>query len=319
MSTPSASASAAPQGAHPPLLELQGIRLAFKAVRAVEDVSFKVRRHEICAVIGPNGAGKSSILNIVSGVYRPDAGSVAFDGERRSHMLPRQTAQQGIARTFQNIAVFKGMSVLENLLTGTTLRFESSWLEQLLWLGRAKGAERREREHAERVLEFLELQPYRDAPVGRLAYGLQKRVELGRALAAAPQLLLLDEPMAGMNASEKQSMSEAILDVNRQLGTTIVLIEHDMRVVMDISDHVVVLDHGRVVGDGTPDEVRQNPDVLRAYLGSRRQAAQTQSQSAASDITDPPDASAILAASAPAASAASAAPAPSPASIAAST
>jgi branched-chain amino acid transport system ATP-binding protein len=263
-----------PSPAKAPLLELDGIQLAFKAVRAVEDVGFRVRRHEICSVIGPNGAGKSSVLNIISGVYRPDAGSITFDGERRLSMRPRQAAQQGIARTFQNIAVFKSMSVLENVLTGTNLRFESTWIEQLLDIGRGPRAERREREQAEQVLAFLELQRYRHSPVGRLPYGIQKRVELGRALAAAPRLLLLDEPMAGMNAEEKRVMSRAILDVNRQLGTTIVLIEHDMRVVMDISDHVVVLDYGRVVGDGTPDEVRQNPNVLRAYLGTRRAAAQ---------------------------------------------
>jgi branched-chain amino acid transport system ATP-binding protein len=259
--------------ARAPLLELEGIQLSFKAVRAIENVGFRVRRHEVCAVIGPNGAGKSSVLNVVSGVYRPDAGQITFDGERRPFMLPRRAAQRGIARTFQNIAVFKGMSVLENVLTGTNLRVESSWIEQLLGVGRAPRAERRERQRAEEVLELLALQRYRQAPVGRLAYGLQKRVELGRALAAGPQLLLLDEPMAGMNADEKREMSRAILDVNRRFGTTIVLIEHDMRVVMDISDHVVVLDYGRVVGDGTPDEVRQNPDVLRAYLGTRRGAA----------------------------------------------
>jgi branched-chain amino acid transport system ATP-binding protein len=236
-------------------------------------VGFRVKRHEICAVIGPNGAGKSSVLNIISGVYRPDAGVLSFDGERRPYMLPRRAAQLGIARTFQNIAAFRGMSVLENVLTGSNLRFRSSWLEQLLGVGRAPADERREREHAERVLEFLGLQRHRHASVGRLPYGLQKRVELGRALGAAPVLLLLDEPMAGMNAEEKREMSRSILDVNRQLGTTIVLIEHDVRVVMDLSDHVVVLDHGRVVGDGTPDEVRRNPDVVRAYLGARRKAA----------------------------------------------
>lgn len=255
------------------LLELEGLELAFQGVRAVDGVGFRVRAGEICAVIGPNGAGKSSVLNIVSGVYRPDAGSVTFDGERRPHMLPRRAAQRGIARTFQNVGVFKGMSVLENILTGTTLQVESTWLEQLFGVGRARAGERRQRERAERVLEFLGLQRYRHAPVGRLAYGLQKRVELGRALAAEPQLLLLDEPMAGMNAEEKREMSTAIRDVNRRLGTTIVLIEHDMRVVMELSDHVVVLDYGRVVGDGTPEEVRRNPDVLRAYLGSRRKAA----------------------------------------------
>lgn len=262
-----------------PVLALEGVRLSFRAVRAIEDVGFGVRRHEICSVIGPNGAGKSSVLNVISGVYRPDAGSITFDGQRQPFMAPRAAAQRGIARTFQNIAVFKGMSVLENVLTGTNLRAESSWLEQLSNLGRARSVERREREGTERVLEFLSLQQYRHAPVGRLAYGIQKRVELGRALAAQPKLLLLDEPMAGMNAEEKRRMSRSILDINRELGTTIVLIEHDMRVVMDLSDHVVVLDYGRVVGDGTPDEVRQNPRVQRAYLGRRRRATEAASRS----------------------------------------
>ena len=272
-STPSAPRqSVAQPTSSPALLELEDIRLAFRAVVAIESVRFRVRPHEICSVIGPNGAGKSSVLNVISGVYRPDAGSITFDGERYACMPTHVAARRGIARTFQNIAVFKGMSVLENVLTGTNLRAESHWLEQLLFVGRARTVERRERERAERVLEFLSLQPYRHAPVGRLAYGTQKRVELGRALAAEPQLLLLDEPMAGMNAEEKRAMSRAILAVNRELGTTIVLIEHDMRVVMDVSDHVVVLDHGRIVGDGTPDEVRQSPEVLRAYLGRRHAA-----------------------------------------------
>jgi branched-chain amino acid transport system ATP-binding protein len=255
------------------LLDVEDLTLSFKAVKAVSGVSFQVRRHEVCALIGPNGAGKSSLLNIISGVYRPDSGSLRFEGERFSAMEPRRAAQRGIARTFQNIAVFKSMSVLENVLTGSNLRFESSWLEQLTRLGRAPRDEARERERAEHVIEFLGIQRYRHAPVGQLSYGLQKRVELGRALAAAPRLLLLDEPMAGMNAEEKREMSGFILDVNRELGATVVLIEHDMRVVMDISDHVVVLDYGRVVGDGTPDEVRQNPEVLRAYLGTKRAAA----------------------------------------------
>ena len=261
------------QAAAPPLLLVQDVTLAFKAVKAVSGVSFAVRRHEICALIGPNGAGKSSLLNIISGVYRPDSGSLCWGGERFSSIEPRQAAQRGIARTFQNIAIFKSMSVLENVLSGSNLRFRSSWLEQLTRLGRAPRDEARERERAERVIEFLGLQRYRHAPVGQLSYGLQKRVELGRALAAAPKMLLLDEPMAGMNAGEKREMSGFILDVNRELGATVVLIEHDMRVVMDISDHVVVLDYGRVVGDGTPDEVRQSPEVLRAYLGTRRAAA----------------------------------------------
>jgi branched-chain amino acid transport system ATP-binding protein len=255
-----------------PLLGLEHISLSFKTIKAISDASFEVRPHEVCALIGPNGAGKSSLLNVISGVYRPERGKITFAGQTRSSMTPRGTAKLGIARTFQNIAIFKGMSVLQNVITGCNLGFGSTWLEQAFRIGRSSRAESAVRERAERVLEFLRIQRYRHAPVGTLAYGLQKRVELGRALAAEPKLLLLDEPMAGMNADEKREMSGFILDVNRDLGTTIVLIEHDMRVVMDISDHVVVLDYGRLVGDGTPDEVRTNPEVIRAYLGARRAA-----------------------------------------------
>jgi len=256
-----------------PLLRLDGISLSFKAIMAVCDIGFEVRPHEVCALIGPNGAGKSSLLNIVSGVYRPQAGRITFDGETHAYMTPRAAAKRGISRTFQNIAIFKGMSVLENVITGGNLSFGSTWIEQALRVGRASAAESAARERAERVLEFLRLQRYRDVRVGTLPYGLQKRVELGRALVSEPKLLLLDEPMAGMNADEKRETGDFILDVNRTLGTTVVLIEHDMRVVMDISDHVVVLDYGRIVGDGTPDEVRANPDVIRAYLGTKRAAA----------------------------------------------
>ena len=256
-----------------PLLRLKDVSLSFRAIRALVGVGFAVRRHEVCAVIGPNGAGKSSLLNVVSGVYRPQAGEVTFDGRTERHIVPHQAAKWGIARTFQNIAVFKGMSVLDNVIAGGNLSFGSTWIEQALRIGRAGRAEREARERAERVLSFLRLQRHRHRLVSTLSYGLQKRVELGRALVAKPKLLLLDEPLAGMNAAEKQEMSEQILDVNRDLGTTVVLIEHDMRVVMDISDHVVVLDYGRVVGDGTPAEVRRNPDVIRAYLGTKRAAA----------------------------------------------
>jgi branched-chain amino acid transport system ATP-binding protein len=253
-----------------PLLRLESISLSFKAVRALTDISFDVARHEICALIGPNGAGKTSLLNVINGVYRSEAGRITFDGETRRHMHPLYAARKGIARTFQSIAIFKGMTVLQNVLTGRNLHFGSTWLEQTFRVGRATREEMTQREHAERTIEFLEIQRYRHAVVGTLAYGLQKRVELGRALAAAPKLLLLDEPMAGMSADEKREMSRFILDVNREFGTTVVLIEHDMRVVMDISDHVVVLDYGSKVGDGTPDEVRSNAEVIRAYLGTKK-------------------------------------------------
>ena len=252
-----------------PLLELENISLSFKGVKAISNIGFAVAPGEICALIGPNGAGKSSLLNIINGVYRPQEGLIRFDRVEQRRMRPHAAAELGIARTFQNIALFKGMSVLDNVLTGRNLKRRSSWIEQALRVGRAAAEDDRQRAAAERVIEFLRIQPWRDAIVGRLPYGLQKRVELARALAAEPRLLLLDEPMAGMNAEEKQEMSRFIVEVNREFGTTVVLIEHDIGVVMGISDHVVVLDYGRKIGDGPPDEVRRNPEVIAAYLGTR--------------------------------------------------
>jgi branched-chain amino acid transport system ATP-binding protein len=255
------------------LLRLENISLSFKSVRSLTDIGFEVARHEVCALVGPNGAGKSSLLNVISGVHRPEHGSITFDGHVRPYMAPRQAAREGIARTFQSLAVFKGMTVLANVLTGRHLAFASTWIEQALRVARAAREETAEREHAERILEFLELQPFRHAPVGTLPYGVQKRVDLARALASHPKLLLLDEPMAGMSAEEKREMSRLVLDVNREFGTTVLLIEHDMSVVMDISDHVVVLDYGRKVGDGSPDAVRSDPEVIRAYLGTKGRPA----------------------------------------------
>ena len=244
----------------PVILDLKNVSLAFGGVKALTDISFDVRQHEIRAIIGPNGAGKSSMLNVINGVYRPQQGSITLHGRQRSKMDCHAAATAGIARTFQNIALFKGM-------TGRNLKFRSNFLMQALHLGPARREEIAHREKAEQVIDFLEIQAIRKTPVGRLPYGLQKRVELGRALAAEPEILLLDEPMAGMNVEEKQDMCRFILDVNDHFGTTIVLIEHDMSVVMDISDRVVVLDYGRKIGDGTPDEVRNNQDVIDAYLG----------------------------------------------------
>ncbi|MGF1445827.1 MAG: ABC transporter ATP-binding protein [Pikeienuella sp.] len=249
------------------LLELRGITLRFGGVTALTAVSFDIREGEIRAIIGPNGAGKSSMLNVINGFYHPQEGEIVFRGKKRGRLRPHQIARQGLARTFQNIALFKGMSTLDNIMTGRLTKMRRGLLWQALWVGPAEREEIRHREAVERIIDFLEIQHIRKTPVGRLPYGLQKRVELGRALAAEPKLLLLDEPMAGMNVEEKEDMCRFILDVNDEFGTTIVLIEHDMGVVMDLADRVVVLDYGRKIGDGMPDEIRRNQDVIDAYLG----------------------------------------------------
>ena len=251
-----------------PLLEIVGVSVRFGALIAVNQVSLTIGRREIVAIIGPNGAGKTTLLNAVSGFYHPFEGTIAFEGRDRTHLSPPDVAALGIARTFQNVALFKGMSVLDNIMTGRLLKMGGSFLLEALYWGPARRQELEHRAVVERIIDFLEIQAIRKLPAGRLPYGLQKRVELARALAAEPKLLLLDEPMAGMNVEEKQDMSRFILDVNDEFGTTIVLIEHDMGVVMDISDRVVVLDYGKKIGDGTPNEVRSNPDVIRAYLGT---------------------------------------------------
>ena len=249
------------------LMEMRNITLRFGGVTAIKDISFDIREGEIRAIIGPNGAGKSSMLNVISGFYRPQVGEVYFEGAIRPRMRPYQMARQGIARTFQNIALFEGMSVLDNIMTGRLNHMKTGLFAQSLWWGRAQSEENANREQVEKVIDFLEIQNIRTTPGARLPYGLKKRVELARALAAEPRLLLLDEPMAGMNVEEKEDMSRFILDVNDEFGTTIALIEHDMGVVMDLSDRVVVMDYGKKIGDGSPDEVRRNQAVIDAYLG----------------------------------------------------
>jgi len=249
------------------LLKVENINMSFGGVKALEGVSFDIRRGEIRAIIGPNGAGKSSMLNVINGFYHPQEGKITYKGETRSQMKPHLVAAGGIARTFQNIALFKGMSTLDNIMTGRNTKMRRNVLWQALHVGPARSEEIRHREQVEHIIDFLEIQSIRNTQVGRLPYGMQKRVELGRALAAEPELLLLDEPMAGMNVEEKEDMSRFTLDVNEEFGTTIALIEHDMGVVMDISNRVVVLDYGKKIADGTPDEVRVNQDVIDAYLG----------------------------------------------------
>lgn len=254
------------------LLDLDSITLRFGGVTALNNISFNIREHEVLAIIGPNGAGKTSMLNVINGFYHPQEGAITFKGEKRAQMRPYIAASQGIARTFQNVALFKGMSTLDNIMSGRLLKMKTGLFSHLFYHGAAKREELEHREAVERIIDFLEIQAIRRTPVGRLPYGLQKRVELARALAMEPELLLLDEPMAGMNVEEKQDMSRFILETNAEFGTTMCLIEHDMGVVMDISDRVVVLDYGRKIGDGTPDEVQANPEVISAYLGESQAA-----------------------------------------------
>ena len=259
--------SARPAPPPTPLLQVDGISVRFGAVQALERVSLEIRRGEIVAIIGPNGAGKTTLLNVVSGFYQPYEGQILFEGRDRTHLRPYDVAALGVARTFQNVALFKGMSVLDNIMTGRLLKMRGSFLLEALYWGPAMKQELEHRAFVERIIDFLEIQAIRKTSAGKLPYGMQKRVELARALAAEPKLLLLDEPMAGMNVEEKEDMCRFILGVNDEFGTTIALIEHDMSVVMDISDRVIALDYGRKIADGGPDEVRADQGVIDAYLG----------------------------------------------------
>jgi len=249
------------------ILEIEEVTLTFGGVTALAGVSFDVRYGDILAIIGPNGAGKTSMLNCINGFYKPETGDIRFEGQRITRKRPDKIAMMGISRTFQNIQLYTGMSTVDNLMAARHFKFKSTFVEGAFYFGRTHHEEIAQRQAVEETIDFLEMQRYRNSTVGSLSYGLRKRIDLGRALAQEPKLLLLDEPMAGMNVEEKEDMARFILDVQEERGVAIVLIEHDMGVVMDIANRIVVLDFGRKIAEGIPEEVKQNPAVVKAYLG----------------------------------------------------
>ncbi len=260
-----------PESNGQPLLRAEDLHISFGLLKALNGVSLEIRKGEILAIIGPNGAGKTTLVNLMSRVYRPSEGHIFFDGQDITLLTSHEAAALGIGRTFQNVALFKGMTVLDNLLVGRNLKMRSGFFSQGIYWGLAQKEEIRHREAVEKVIDWLEIEHIRKTPAGMLPYGLQKRVELGRALAAEPKLLLLDEPMAGMNLEEKEDIARFIIDANEELGTTIAMIEHDMGVVMDISDRVVVLEFGEKIAEGPPEEIRRDEKVITAYLGTARE------------------------------------------------
>ncbi len=251
-----------------PALEIRNVSLSFKGVKAISELSFRVEKQEICALIGPNGAGKSSLLNIINGVYVPDSGEIVFEGERFTRMQPIEAARRGIGRGFQNNALFSGMSVIDNVIAGLSRHSRVTLVEEMLRLPRSLSEERDFRERASAVLHLFDLEKHANTPVGTLPYGVQKKVEMARAIVGEPKLLLLDEPLAGMNAAEKQEIATVIQRLNTELKLTIVLIEHDVGIVLKLAHHIVVLDYGRKLADGVPATIRDNPDVIAAYIGS---------------------------------------------------